>query len=139
MALSAFDDKTRPPEPGDLERVLGGAAGAWRELVAHVGESFPPVEAQWGFPGAKYGWSLRLRRNDRVVLYMTPQDGRFMVGVVLGEKAVAAARRSGLPGSVMALVDAASRYAEGRGIRFEVAAPGDLDAVRQLAALKMAP
>ncbi len=139
MALSAFADRTRPPEPADLGRVLGAAAGAWQELAVHVRASYPPIDELWSFSGPKYGWSMRLRRKERVVLYMTPQDGGFLVGLVLGEKAAAAARQAGVPDPVMALIDGAPRYAEGRGIRVAVTSPVDLAAVQQLAALKMTP
>lgn len=77
MALSAFDDKSRPPAPGELAEVLG-------------------------------------------------------------EKAAQAAHEMDLPDSVLPLIDAAPRYAEGRGIRLPVVTGDDLAAVRALAALKMA-
>jgi hypothetical protein len=46
---------------------------------------------------------------------MTPQKGRFLASFALGEKAVLAARAAGLPAALLAAVDAAPRYAEGRG------------------------
>jgi hypothetical protein len=138
MALSAFDGKSRPPSPAELKKVLGKSAGLWDQLISHITESSPPITEQWNFSGAKFGWSLRLRRKDRIVLYMTPQAGVFLVGIVLGEKAAKAAHESSLPDSVLTLIDGAPRYAEGRGIRLAVATRRDLLAVKQLAALKMA-
>lgn len=137
MALSAFADKSRPPERAALDQVLGASAGLWQELVSHVTERHAPITEQWNHAGAKYGWSLRLKRKDRIVLYLTPQAGSFLVGVVLGEKAVKAARDSGLPEAVLALVEAAPRYAEGRGLRLTVTRDEDLIAVQKLAAAKM--
>ena len=138
VALSAFDDKSRPPAPGELAAVLGRALGTWDDLIAHVEATYPPIIQQWNFAGAKFGWSLRLKCKDRVVLYMTPQAGAFLLGLVLGEKAAQAAREMDLPDSVLPLIDAAPRYAEGRGIRLPVVTGDDLAAVRALAALKMA-
>jgi hypothetical protein len=139
MALSAFDDQTRCPEPSDLRRVLGGAAALWRQLIAHMTRTYAPITEQWHFSGAKYGWSLRLTCKDRVILYLTPQAGSFRVGLALGEKAAAAARDRGRPASVLEIIDRAPRYAEGRGIRLTIAAGDDLSVLRELAALKMAP
>lgn len=139
MALSAFDDQTRRPGPRDLSRVLGGAAALWRQLVAHMTRTYAPMTEQWNFSGAKYGWSLRLKQKDRVILYLTPQAGCFLVGLALGEKAADAARDRGLPASVLEIIDRAPRYAEGRGIRLTIAAGDDLAAIQELAALKMAP
>ncbi|MBZ5590005.1 MAG: DUF3788 domain-containing protein [Acidobacteriia bacterium] len=138
MALSAFDDKSRPPGPPAIKHVLGKAAVLWVQLISHVAENHGPITEQWNFAGAKYGWSLRLRQGERVVIYMTPQAGGFLAGVVLGEKAASAAHESGLPAAVLAFIDSAPRYAEGRGIRLPVASRGDLRTVQQLVALKMA-
>ncbi len=138
MALSAFDDKSRKPEPAELETTLGKAARLWQQLIAHVAGQYAPITEQWSFSGAKYGWSLRLRRKDRVVLYMTPQAGCFLAGVVLGEKAAQAAHDGKASESVLALIDSAPKYAEGRGIRMAVATKAELITVQQLAALKMA-
>jgi hypothetical protein len=137
MALSVFDDASHQPEPDELGTTLGHAAQLWDDLVAHVGSAYPPVTQHWNFAGAKYGWSLRLKRKDRVVLYMTPQSGSFLLGVVLGEKAAKAAHEAGAPGAVLALIDGAPRYAEGRGIRLTVTNGSDLAAAKALAELKM--
>jgi hypothetical protein len=136
MALSAFDDPDLPPTPARVRRCLGDAASHWEDLVAHVAGTCPPLEELWNFAGAKFGWSLRLKRAERVLVYLTPQEGQFIVGLVLGEKAVAAAAEKGLPPAVLTLLDAAPRYAEGRGIRLTIVPGDDLGAVRQLVALK---
>ena len=138
MVLSAFDDESHPPEPGELEAVLRRSAEPWGQMVAHVEATYPPITQVWTFAGAKYGWSMRLKRRDRVVLYMTPQPGSFLLGVVLGERAAKAAHDSGLPTPVLALIDDAPRYGEGRGIRCTVSTGEDLAVARALAALKMA-
>ena len=138
MALSAFDDKGHRPEAAELAAVLADSAPLWFRLVTHLGESYPPITEEWGFTGAKYGWSLRLKWKDRVVLYLTPQAGRCLAGVVLGEKAVASALERGLSARAAALVEAAPRYAEGRGIRVEVAGQDDAAVVEELVAAKMA-
>jgi hypothetical protein len=137
VALSAFDDRSRPPTARELKNVLRGTAGLWRELVAQVSQNHGPITELWNFAGAQFGWSLRLKRKDRVVVYMTPQAGHFLVGVVLGDKAVERAHEVGLPEAVFKLIDNAPRYAEGRGIRLTVATRDDLRIVQRLAAAKM--
>ena len=76
MALSAFDDPARPPEPADVTRCLGGSFRHWDALRTHVAGAFAAVTEEWGPPGARFGWSLRLRRKGRVLLYLTPREGR---------------------------------------------------------------
>lgn len=138
MALSAFEDRSSEPQAAHLQTVLGRSGRLWGQLVAHVETEFAPAAASWNYAGAKWGWSLRLKQKKRTVLYMTPCNRHFLVGMVFGEKAVAAARSSLLPGSIMALIDEAPRYAEGRGFRVEVRLKKDLEAVKELAAIKMA-
>jgi hypothetical protein len=139
MALSAFADQEQPPDAAALAEMLGPAAKPWQALSAHVAKSWPPIEERWNFAGAKFGWSLRLVQKKRVVVYLTPEAGHFLVGVVLGDRAVAAARAAGLPPAVLALLDAARRYGEGTGLRVEVRRAADLAAIRTLLAAKMAP
>ena len=69
---------------------------------------------------------------------MTPRKGHFLVGFVLGEKAVRAARDSDLPDSIFTTIDEARKYAEGRGVRIEIRNKKSLEATKKLAAIKMA-
>lgn len=138
MALSAFDDKSREPQEADLRRVLGRSRARWDELVAAIGADYPPLDRSWVFSGARWGWSLRLRQKKRTILYLTPCERHFVVGFALGEKAVRAAHAVPLPPALLAAIDAAPSYAEGRGVRMEVRTKKDVEAVRQLAAVKMA-
>jgi hypothetical protein len=61
-----------------------------------------------------------------------------VVGFALGQKAVDAAHATDLPRSVLELIDAAPKYAEGRGVRLEVGTEDDLRSVARLADVKMA-
>jgi hypothetical protein len=137
MALSAFDDRERKPGAGDLERMPGRTLTHWTSLIAHVADRYAPVDQTWNFAGEKWGWSLRLKRKKRTVLYMTPRRKHFLVGFVLGEKAVRAAHGSDLPGTTLDIIDLAKKYAEGRGIRLEIRNRNDLETAKKLAAIKM--
>lgn len=138
MALSAFTDKGRPPTEDGLSAVLGKAHAPWLRLQQLVADRIGPVSPVWGFTSASTGWGLRLRRNERVIVYMTPGEGKFLVSFALGEKAVAAAHAKGLPAAVLAAIDAAPRYAEGRGVRFEVRHGRELGPLADLAQIKNA-
>lgn len=135
-SFSAFGDKSRPPSEAELRAALGTAHAAWARLLERVAEGIGPLAPAWGFTSAKSGWGLRVRRGERVILYMTPRRGSFLVSFALGEKAVAAARARRLPAAVMAAIDAAPRYAEGRGVRFEVRKLREVPALATLAAVK---
>lgn len=137
MALSVFEDRKAPPTDAAVERALGRSAAAWRRLKAElIGES--ALEEEWAFAGAKFGWSLRLKRGKRVIVYMTPCAGHFLASFVLGEKACAAASEAELPASILAAIADAPRYAEGRGFRIPVRALREIPGLLELAAIKLA-
>jgi hypothetical protein len=138
VALSALDNPTSPPTPEELDATLGPAAHAWAELIADVRHHAGELNETWAFSSAKFGWSLRLVQQKRVLVYLTPQAGRLLVGVVLGEKAIAKATAAGLASArTVVVMDAAPRYAEGRGIRLPVETDEDLALAMELARIKI--
>ena len=96
-----------------------------------------PLSIELGFTSRKTGWGLRLKQEKRTILYMTPCKGYFMASFALGEKAVKAAHESDLPVSVLRVIESAKKYAEGRGVRFEVRSAEDVRNVEKLAIIKM--
>lgn len=135
--LSIFGEEAVQPSEDGLRKVLGRAAPAWSELVTHVEATWPAVVEEWHFTGARYGWSMRLRLRGRNVLYLIPQAARFLVGIVLSAKAVAAAEHARLPARVVDALAKAPRYPEGTGLRLPVSRVTDLPPIRKLTALKM--
>jgi hypothetical protein len=138
VALSSLDDRTHAPAPAELATALGPSAPLWRQLITDAARDYPPIEEAWHFAGARFGWSLRLKRGARVVVYLIPQADCFLVGIVLGEKAVTAAHEAELPAPVHEAIDSTRAYAEGRGIRLPVSTADDLAVVLRLVALKLA-
>lgn len=138
MALSVFGDKAKPPTDSDLKTVLGKTHPLWLQLQDAIVADFAPITVEWGFAGKAYGWGLRLKAAKRAVLYMTPCAGYFLASFALGEKAVQAAHSAKLPAKMLSAIDAAPRYAEGRGVRLEVRSAADLRNIRKLADIKMA-
>lgn len=136
MAFSAFADKAHQPTEKDLRSVLGKAHTSWVRLIELVSDRIAPISPVWGFTSANFGWSIRLKRKDRVILYMTPREKHFLVSFALGEKAVAAAHAHNLPVSVLKAIESAPKYAEGRGVRFEVRQARQVSALVTLAEIK---
>jgi Protein of unknown function (DUF3788) len=137
MGLSIFCDKTKSPQEADLSSVLGDTFVLWNQLKNDISKHFCPITAEWGFSSPKTGWGLRLKHEKRAVLYMVPCKGYFLASFALGEKAVAAAHESDLPASVLEVIETASKYAEGRGVRLEVRTTNDVAAVEKVAKIKM--
>jgi hypothetical protein len=138
MALSAFDDKTKPPKDAELTATLGKTYVIWNEMKKRIASRFAPLTIEWGYTSKTTGWGLRLKQEKRAVLYMTPCKGYFLASFALGEKAVKAAKTSGLQTPVLAVIESAKKYAEGRGVRLEVRTAGDVQNIEKLAQIKMA-
>jgi hypothetical protein len=136
MPLSALTDKSHEPTEEDLRGVLGKSYEVWTRLIDAVAEQIGPVSQTWGFTSKSTGWGLRLRQKDRIILYMTPQTGKFLASFALGEKAVAAAKLVKLPSELLVAIDAAPRYAEGRGVRIEVCSKRQVPDLAILAKIK---
>jgi hypothetical protein len=139
VALSAFDDASTPPSAEALTAVLGAAAPWWIGLVDDVRANAGGLVERWVYGGPKFGWSLRLVRGERILVYLTPQAGALLAGVVLGDKAIATATAAlGVSERTLAIVSAAPKDAEGRGVRLSVEGPEDLEIARQLVRIKLA-
>jgi hypothetical protein len=135
--VNAFIGRTTRPTEAEVATALGATAALWKQLVDWLAEQ-GAGESEWNSSGAKYGWALRLKVKKRNIVYLGPCDGCFRVAFALGDKAVAAARKSDLAKSTLKLLDEAPRYAEGTGVRLMVKAAKDLAAIKKLALIKMA-
>ncbi len=134
---NAFIDHPALPTPAEIASSLGQTDGLWQQIVHWVAEQGAPEE-EWKSFSPKYGWSLRLKRKKRTIVYLAPCKGCFQVAFLLGDKAVAAARQSDLPKSVVQDIEQARRYAEGTGVRILVRQEKDLAPIRKLVQIKLA-
>jgi hypothetical protein len=105
---------------------LGNSWVLWKQLVAELKEELKLDGEEWSSSGLKYGWSFRLQVKKRNIVYLGPRSGAFMASFVLGDKAIAVARKSNLPAYVLKMIAAAKRYGEGTPVRIEVSKPEDL-------------
>ena len=136
---NAFIGKPEMPTDDDLAAELGRSAKAlWDRLLAGLAEQHDIITREWNSYSPKAGWALRLKRDKRTILYLSPCRGCFRASFALGGKAVEAARGSGLPQRVIQIIDSAKRYAEGTGVRIDVNGPADIAIVQKLAAIKLA-
>ena len=138
MLANAFADKSKKPTDAELTAALGPAMALWDQLLAGLAERCSIDVQEWNSYSRKAGWSLRLQHKKRNIVYLSPCRGCFRASFALGDKAVQAARESGLPASVIRIIDQAKRYAEGTAVRIEVKAAKDIAVVEKLAVVKLA-
>lgn len=138
VALPPMFDPAKPPQRATLDATLGAAAPLWHSAIRRAVSRAPQLAEAWHFAGPRIGWSLRLVDGDRIVVYLTPGTELFCVGLVLGAKAVEAAREAGLSTAAADILEAAPKYAEGHGVRFVVASSEDLAPFDELLSIKLA-
>lgn len=138
MEPSVFGDRTRIPTDGELEAALGPAIRLWGAVKATLAQEFDPLVEAWSFAGKARGWSLRLKRGHRALVYLTPLAGGFRASLALPERAMPVALESDLPEPIRAVVANAQTYPEGRAVRIDVASEDDVASVVTLARIRMA-
>ena len=135
---NAFIGKADTPTHSEVAEALGNKTKLWDELVEWMSEKAGASEQEWkGVVVKKYGWSLRLKKKGRNILYLSPGEDCFMASFVLSDKALGEARLAHLPKAVQDALAAAPRYPEGNGLRLLVQRQRDLAAIRKIAAIKV--
>lgn len=134
---NAFVGRTSPPRDADVARALGPAKPQWDAVAVQMAEELGLDDREWKSYGVKHGWSLRLKRGKRTIVYLVPCEGWFEVLFILGDRAVTAARTSGLGRAGTKRLDAAPRYPEGTGVRLQVSRAKDVPLIRKLARIKL--
>ncbi len=138
VILNPFCGKTERPTDADLCAALGSAKPVWDELIQGLEANYDVAIHEWKSYSPKAGWSLRLKRGKRTVLWLAPGDGCFQAIFILGDKAIEAARGGALPAGTLSVLNEAVRYPEGTAIRIWIRRAKDLPQVHNLAAVKLA-
>jgi len=138
METKAFMDKSKMPDDVALKLVLGELHTFWLQIKAYVLQQYPKGIEDWNFPGAKYGWSFRIKDKKRAIVYLIPYENGFKAALVFGEKATQQAYQSTIPESVKEIIRTAPVYAEGRGFSLEVNNEADVLSVTKLIDIKLA-
>lgn len=137
VSTNAFAGQVECPTTKTVESTLGQSYPLWKQLVVELKGELLVDGEEWNSSGVKYGWSLRLQLKKRNIVYLGPRFGSFMTAFILGDKAVAAAKKSDLPAYVLKMIEEAKRYGEGTPVRIEVSKPEDLEPVKLVARIKV--
>lgn len=131
-------DKLPVPDESMLRAALGDTFSQWSNLRSFVLEVYPEASEEWNFPGAKYGWSFRIKDKKRAILYLLPRNGFFKTAFVFGQKATDTILSANIDDSIKHELLTARVYAEGRGIRIDVHDSGLLEDLKFLIRVKLA-
>ena len=138
METNAFIGKAKKPMEEELAAALGPAKAAWDLFIAGLAEENGVDGQQWSSYSRKAGWSLRLKRKKRTIVWLAPCQGCFRVAFILGDKAMKAARECELPKRMVKILEEAPKYPEGTGVRIVVKGDKDIAVLKKLAEIKLA-
>jgi hypothetical protein len=137
-AVNAFIGKAAAPTDKELATALGkNAKTLWDKLVREIGDEAGANVREWNSYSPKHGWSLRLKRAKRNIVYLIPFSGAFQVAFIFGEKAMQVARDEKLPARIVKIMEAAPKYVEGTGVRLDVERAEDVEIIKKLAMIKV--
>jgi hypothetical protein len=134
---NAFVGKSKKPNSAELSKALGPARTIWDQLLGDLAEQFDLVDQEWISYSPKYGWSLRLKRKKRNIIYVSPFQNFFYVTFILGDKAIQAARQAKLPKRIVKIIEEAKKYPEGTLVRIQVKKAKDIAVVKKLTVIKL--
>jgi len=133
---NAFIGQAKEPADRELAVALSAAKALWDQLVDELtGEH--KLTCEWNSYSIKAGWSLRLKREARNIVYLSPSQGGFMASFALSDKAIHAARASKFSKHVLKIIADAKKYAEGTAVRIVVSGSEDVAVVKKLAKIKL--
>lgn len=136
---NAFLGKATQPTDTEVAAALGPSANLWNDFVHWMDEKEGIKTQEWkGIVIKKYGWSMRLKKKARNIVYLSPGNGCFMVSFILSDKALEQAKHEHLPKTVQDVLNNAPRYPEGNGVRLLVHRAADIDPIRKIAQIKIA-
>jgi hypothetical protein len=137
MVPNAFIGRIGRPADADLAKALGPVKLVWDGLLAGLAAKHGVTVQEWTSYSLKAGWSLRLKRGKRTIVWLAPCEGCFRVAFILGDKALLAARQCGLSARALRALNEAERYPEGTGVRLLIKGPKDIPTVEKLAVVKL--
>lgn len=138
MPPNAFIGEAISPSDAKLAEALGPAKAVWDTFLFDLASELDADKHEWKSYSAKYGWSLRVCRKARTIVWLSPLEGCFEVLFILGEKAMQAARQTKFNKRVVKALDEAPKYPEGTGVRLIIRSSKDLPSLNKLAAIKHA-
>jgi len=138
VSPNAFIGKAKKPTDAELAAALGPAKSIWDQLLADLANDFEANIQEWNSYSPKAGWSLRVKRKARTIVWLAPCLGCFRVAFIFGDKAMQAVRQCELPQRILKIINEAPKYPEGTGIRLEVKSSRDIRTLKKLAAIKLA-
>lgn len=77
MIPNAFIGRANAPTDADVAAALGPAKPRWDVIAQDMAQELALDQREWKSYSRKAGWSPRLKRGKRNILYLSPCEGCF--------------------------------------------------------------
>ncbi|MBL8162679.1 MAG: DUF3788 domain-containing protein [Anaerolineae bacterium] len=138
MAIGIFLEKERCPTAEDMSAVLGATRALWERLTHFITQNYD-MPGEWSFGGKKYGWNLWYRRSGKTLASLYPQQGFFIVQIVLGKAEVEQASHVRFGNTVQTVFEETPQLHDGRWLFIKVTTEEDIQDIEQLLIVKKRP
>ena len=113
------------PTDTELKQLLGSSFPKYQDLLK-LTASLPH---EWMFYGPKYGWKIKIFTKAKVLLYLTPKENLFTVGLAVRDTEREVLLKSKLSRQAKDELKSAKRYPEGYPLLFDVRTKNDMTPV----------
>ncbi len=86
--------------------------------------------------GQKYGWALRFRIKEKLLVALYPLKNRFTVQIILNKEAIKKSQKMKLGKNVRQTIEYAKPYPEGRWLFISIKSKKDIRDIQQLLVLR---
>lgn len=138
MSISAFGDRTRPPEMEEMLAVTDSRRPLWEAISGFLDVNYT-VRRELKFYGKSYGWMMQYRHAGKLLMSIYPKVNGLMVQLILSEPQLEAARELPLGERSRVAIERADHYPEGCWMLTEVQSEQEVADIRQLVLMKLPP
>jgi len=137
MSIGVFTDKKHQPTDDEILQVIGSQVSVWQALIQFIRENYPSDEDFKFLYGKAYGWALRFRIRDKLLITsLYPTEEGFTVQINLSQAAIEQVQRMKPGENVQHAITRATPYPEGRWLFIPVKSMDDLGDIQQLLVLR---
>jgi hypothetical protein len=126
MITAYFGQKEVSPDESKLKKILGKLYFAYKQVL----ELTEAYDHEWKYYGKKHGWQLKVARKGKALLYLTPLEKSFKIGLAVRENERERLLNSSLPPKTKEKLSTAKKYPEGYPLRLEIKSKADMRTVR---------
>jgi hypothetical protein len=134
-------DKTHEPTESEIHTFISeNVRKTWIVLKQFIEEAYGLVSGKI-FYGAKYGWTVRYRKSGKTLCSLFPEEGKFIVLIVLGceEALKTLPMERELSPQTLRLIENTKQLHDGCWLWIRITEPDDIDDSKTLLQLKRKP